>query len=54
MPSLENLEKEIQRLHSAVAELTLLNELALAASITLDVNQVLDTIAPKSINAVRS
>lgn len=54
MPSHENLEKEIQRLHSAVAELTLLNELALAASITLDVNQVLDTIVQKSIKAVRA
>jgi serine phosphatase RsbU (regulator of sigma subunit) len=54
MPPSENLEKEIQRLHSAVAELTLLNELALAASSSVDINQVLDIIVQKSIKAVKA
>jgi sigma-B regulation protein RsbU (phosphoserine phosphatase) len=54
MPSDQNLEMEVQRLKSAVEELTLLNELALAASSSMDVNQVLDTIVQKSIRAVRA
>ena len=54
MPSHQIQDNEVQRLHSAIAELTLLNELALAASMTTDVNQVLDTIVQKSIKAVRA
>lgn len=54
MPSERNLEKEIQRLKSAVDELTLLNELALAASTSLEVNQVLDTIVKKSVKSVKA
>jgi len=54
MPSDQHIEREVLRLKSAVEELTLLNELALAASISLDVNQVLDTIVQKSVKAVRA
>ena len=54
MPSERNLELEIQRLKSAVDELTLLNELALAASSALEVDQVLETIVKKSVKSVRA
>jgi serine phosphatase RsbU (regulator of sigma subunit) len=54
MPSEKNLAEEVQRLKSAVAELTLLNELALAVSSAGDVDLVLETIIKKSIKAVRA
>lgn len=47
-------EKELQRLKSVVEELTVLNELAIAASSSLEVDQVLDTIVQKSIKAVKA
>lgn len=49
-----NHDREVQRLKSAVEELTLLNELALAASTSVDVNKVLDIIIQKSIKAVKA
>jgi len=45
---------EIQRLKSAISELTLLNELALAASSSLESDRVLDIIVEKSIKAVKA
>ena len=51
---IQQLEKEVERLKSAVEELTLLNELAMAASSSMEVNQVLDIIVQKSIKAVRA
>jgi sigma-B regulation protein RsbU (phosphoserine phosphatase) len=50
----QQLEKEVERLKSAVEELTMLNELAIAASSSMDVNQVLDIVVQKSIKAVRA
>jgi sigma-B regulation protein RsbU (phosphoserine phosphatase) len=49
-----NLEQEVERLKSAVEELTLLNELALAASSSMEVNQMLDIIVQKSLKAVKA
>ena len=49
-----DLEKEVERLKSAVEELTLLNELALAASSSMEVNQMLDIIVQKSLKAVKA
>ncbi len=46
------LEKELRKLKSAVEELTVLNELAIAAGSSLEVDQVLDIIVKKSLNAV--
>jgi serine phosphatase RsbU (regulator of sigma subunit) len=48
------LENEVARLKSAVAELTVLNELAIAASSSMEVEQVLDIIVEKSIKAVKA
>jgi sigma-B regulation protein RsbU (phosphoserine phosphatase) len=48
------LETEIHRLKSAVAELTVLNDLAIAASTTMEVEQMLDTIVQKSIKAIKA
>jgi sigma-B regulation protein RsbU (phosphoserine phosphatase) len=48
------LEKEIQRLKSAVEELTVLNDLAISASLSLEVDQMLDIIVEKSIKAVKA
>ncbi len=47
-------EKEILRLKSAVEELTVLNDLAIAASLSLEVDQMLDIIVEKSIKAVKA
>jgi phosphoserine phosphatase RsbU/P len=47
-------ENELQRLKSAVEELTVLNDLAIAAGSSLEVEQVLDTIVQKSIKAVKA
>lgn len=46
------LELEISKLKSAVKELTVLNDLAIAASSSLEVDKVLDIIVQKSIKAV--
>lgn len=48
------LEKEIKRLKTAVEELTVLNDLAIAASSSLEVDQMLDIIVQKSIKAVKA
>ncbi len=48
------LENEIRRLKSAVEELIVLNELAVAAGTTLEVNNMLDIIVEKSIKAVKA
>lgn len=49
-----DVSREIQQLKTAVAELTLLNELALAASSSLEVDHILDIIVEKSIRALRA
>lgn len=54
MPSIQQLEKEIQRLKSAVEELTVLNDLAIAASSSMEVDQMLNIILQKSIKAVKA
>ncbi len=51
-PQIHELEEKINRLESAVQSLTLLNELAIETSNSLDVNKTLDTIVAKSIHAV--
>ncbi|MEJ2634793.1 MAG: SpoIIE family protein phosphatase [Calditrichia bacterium] len=51
---LKQLEHEVARLRSAVEELTVLNELAMAASSSLEVERMLDIIVEKSIKAVRA
>jgi sigma-B regulation protein RsbU (phosphoserine phosphatase) len=48
------LEGEIGRLKSAVEELTVLNDLAIAASTSLEVDEMLDIIVQKSIKAVKA
>lgn len=48
------LKKELERLKSAVEELTVLNDLAIAASSSLEVDQMLDIIVQKSIKAVKA
>ncbi len=48
------LENEIRRLKSAVEELIVLNELAVAAGTTLEVDNMLDIIVEKSIKAVKA
>ncbi|MDZ7333472.1 MAG: SpoIIE family protein phosphatase [candidate division KSB1 bacterium] len=54
MQTIPQLEKEIQRLKIAVEELSVLNELAIAASSSLEVRQMLDIIVQKSIKAVKA
>ena len=43
------LENEVRRLKSAVEDLIVLNDLAIAAGKTLEVDQMLDIIVEKSI-----
>jgi len=50
----KTLEKEILRLKSAIEELSVLNELALAVGSAMDANDVLDKIVKKSVKAVRA
>lgn len=47
-------EREIARLKSAVEELTVLNELAMATSRTLEVQETLDVIVEKAVKAVKA
>jgi len=54
MSASQQLENEVRRLKTAIAELTVLNELAVAASSTLEVDQMLDLIVKKSIKAVKA
>jgi sigma-B regulation protein RsbU (phosphoserine phosphatase) len=51
---LTHLEGEVNRLKSAIQELTVLNDLATAASSSLEVSEVLDIIVEKSIKAVKA
>ena len=51
---LSRLEKEINSLRSAVEELTVLNEIAIAASSSLETDKILDIIVEKSIKAVKA
>jgi len=48
------LEKKLEQLNHAIEELTVLNDLAISASKTLEVEQMLDTIVAKSIQAVKA
>lgn len=48
------LESELHRLKSAVEELTVLNDLAIAAGTSMEVDQMLDIIVEKSIKAVKA
>ena len=52
--NIQQLENEIQRLKLAVEELSVLNDLAIAASSSLEVRQMLDIIVQKSIKAVKA
>ena len=52
--SVEQLEDEVRRLQSAVQELAVLNDIAVSASKSSDVNDVLEVIVNKSIKAVRA
>ena len=54
MQNVQQLEKEIQRLKLAVDELSVLNDLAIAASSSMEVRQMLDIIVQKSIKAVKA
>jgi len=54
MSKIDELEQQIERLKSSVEELILLNDLALAASSSLDVDQMLDPIVQKSIKAIKA
>ena len=54
MQTNEQLKQEINRLKSAVEELRVLNELALAAGSAVDEEQMLDTIVKKSAKAVKA
>lgn len=51
---IKQLEKEIYRLKSAVEELTVLNDLAIAASTSMETDKMLDIIVEKSIKAVKA
>jgi len=48
------LKKEIHRLKTAVEELTVLNDLAIAASSALELDQILEIIMQKSVKAVQA
>lgn len=52
--SVAQLEDEVKRLQSAVQELAVLNDIAVSASKSSDVNEVLEVIVNKSIKAVRA
>jgi sigma-B regulation protein RsbU (phosphoserine phosphatase) len=54
MQGVQQLEQEVQRLRIAVEELSVLNDLAIAASSSLEVKQMLDIIIQKSIKAVKA
>ena len=54
MRYVRQLEKEVQRLRIAVDELIVLNDLAVAASSSMDVKQMLDIIIQKSMKAVKA
>ena len=49
-----HLESEVQKLKTAIEELTVLNDLAVAASKSIDVDQMLDVILKKSIKVLKA
>lgn len=51
---ISQLEEKIESLQSALQELTVLNDLAVTASNSTDVNRVLDTIVEKSVKALNA
>jgi sigma-B regulation protein RsbU (phosphoserine phosphatase) len=51
---IKRLESEVESLRSAVEELTVLNDLAMAASSAMEVDRMLDLIVEKSIKAVKA
>ena len=51
---ISQLEAEVERLKSAVHELIVLNDLAVAASSSMEVDQILDIIVDKSIKATKA
>lgn len=51
---ISQLEERIESLQSALQELTVLNDLAVTASNSTDVNRVLDTIVEKSVKALNA
>ena len=53
-PTVNQLEQEIAHLKAAVEELSVLNELAIAASSALETNKILDIIVEKSLQAVKA
>jgi phosphoserine phosphatase RsbU/P len=53
-PTVNQLEQEIVHLKAAVEELSVLNELAIAASSALETNKILDIIVEKSLQAVKA
>ena len=53
-PAAQHMENEVARLKTAVEELSVLNDLAIAAGASIDVDQMLDTIVQKSIKAVKA
>ncbi len=54
MSEIVRLQKEVERLKSAVDELTVLNELAIAAGRASELDEMLDLIVEKSIKAVKA
>ncbi|UCE18121.1 MAG: SpoIIE family protein phosphatase [Gemmatimonadota bacterium] len=50
--SLESLQEENRRLHRAVEELSILNDLARVISSTLSVNQIMELIVQKSVKTI--
>ncbi len=54
MSEILRLQKEVERLKSAVDELTVLNELAIAAGRASELDEMLDLIVEKSIKAVKA
>ena len=53
-PQILRLEEEIRRLKSDLKELEVLNDLAVAASSTQDVDEMLDIVLDKSVQALRA
>lgn len=53
-PTINQLEQEIAHLKVAVEELSVLNELAIAASSALETRKILDIIVEKSLHAVKA
>lgn len=54
MEVIEKLQIEVEQLKSAIAELTVLNDIAMTASTLFEVDDVLDAIVKKSIKAVNA